>query len=144
MERAKKGVERVVGGGDAKRVDGLARSGSRLGLGRKATVRKSEISRPFTAQSGSVDERGGFERDGYGDEEKGSWGMGSPVPSYHSLDEEKEDWSREGGRGDTVNGNRNREKEPWHRIEVNGTIYTGRERGASAYMEGREIVAVNP
>ncbi|ESZ97848.1 hypothetical protein SBOR_1724 [Sclerotinia borealis F-4128] len=124
--------------------------GNEGGVGRNGTVRKSEISRPFAAQKGSVNEEGEFKRAGYGEEE-GVWGLEKELgmtrgrdmnmdslsrpPSYHSSrDEEKMEVARDM----TGDGNGNSEN-AWRRIEVNGTSYMGRERGESAYLEGREI-----
>ncbi|KAF7940037.1 uncharacterized protein EAE98_000164 [Botrytis deweyae] len=167
-ERAKNEMMGKVLGGDA---NGVARNGSKLGVGRNGTVRKSEISRPFPARSGSsgsvdsMDEKRELEmeyerqseRDNHWSE-RAAWkeemlGTESPVPSYHSRersgDEERSEWRTESlrggntiGSGNTtstnVNGNANAGN-AWHRIEVNGTVYMGRERGDSAYLEDKEI-----
>ncbi|TEY87474.1 hypothetical protein BOTCAL_0002g00310 [Botryotinia calthae] len=167
-ERAKNEMMgKVLGGG----ANGVARSGSKLGVGRNGTVRKSEISRPFPARTessgsmDSMDEKRELEmeyerqrgRDNHWSEKQELEGktMGTeiPVPSYHSRnrdgDDEKSEWRRESLRGGAtigsgsansanVNGNGNGGNE-WHRIEVNGTVYMGRERGDSAYLEDKEI-----
>lgn len=127
----------------------MARNGSRLGVGRSATVRKSEISRPFTAQTGSGSSGSGFvsvdekmeelelesEGTGYGyashygyPEDKKSWEAGigneSPVPSYHSrsTDSDSVDLESRGWRGENLSGGVERERE---RESKNGGAVSG-------------------
>ncbi|KAF7943096.1 hypothetical protein EAE96_011039 [Botrytis aclada] len=154
---------KVLGDG----ANGVVRNGSKLGVGRNGTVRKSEISRPFPARSessgsvGSMDEKRELEmeyerqsgRDNYWSE-KAAWkeetvGTESPVPRERIGDEEKSEWRTESLRGADTIGSGNASStnvggnvnggNAWHRIEVNGTVYMGRERGDSAYLEDKEI-----
>ncbi|KAI9641259.1 hypothetical protein NHQ30_010059 [Ciborinia camelliae] len=117
----------------ARAVDGEGVYGGEA-YGARGTGRNREID----------EEKEEFEMNGYGHgEERGDWGLDkemgleSPVSSSHSMDEEKGDWR--GQKGSDGKGNVNADKEKWHRIDVNGVGYMGRERGESAYLEGRDI-----
>ncbi|TGO12240.1 hypothetical protein BTUL_0092g00400 [Botrytis tulipae] len=167
-ERAKNEMMGKVLGGSANGVarNGSKLSVGRNGTVRKSEISRPFPAR--SESSGSVDSMDEkrelemeYERQSGRDNhwsERAAWkeemaGTESPVPSYHSRerngDEEKSEWRTESLRGaDTVgsgnassthvNGNANAGN-PWHRIEVNGTVYMGRERGDSAYLEDKEI-----
>ncbi|KAB8293370.1 hypothetical protein EYC80_007691 [Monilinia laxa] len=150
---------------------------SNFGAARDSYVRKSIISHPSPYMSrADEDQKDDFERDQYGynanwgmDKEMGiemGTGLHTPVPSYHSRDDEKEEIVSELSgdipiRGDVPicgdipirgsvysksdavdDGAKDGQKEAWHRIEANGTAYMGRERGHSAYMEEKDIRSV--
>lgn len=140
MEK-ERAVGRVIGKGAP------ARSGSKLGLGMNGSVRKSDISRPFAGKGGIQMERLGeaYDEKSWGARTGSGTGSGSesPVPSYHSKDVEVESWTSldlRGASSESSNGNGNsmtslatpREKDTWHRVEVDGTVYMNRKSSYSA------------
>ncbi|KAF7876724.1 hypothetical protein EAF04_001808 [Stromatinia cepivora] len=101
---------------------------------------ESEVSRPLTAGSGSSGSGSLGERELEVERGMGiGMGMGtdSPVPSYHSR--ERNGNGLANGRGSTHTSTANVSGgNGWHKIEVDGKMYMGRERTESTFLE-REI-----